>query len=201
MSPRVVLVLGLLLVPLLARAAPPDVEGRLSILEPVTVSEQHSSAHGHGFQLAFKPLQPDPALARFSVEDARIFVAAMEAAFPASKPRSGPSSLMGAVTSGMLFAPPTGAQPSDLERRVRAGYEELYGPSSLPLPSSLENSRWFLALKRSPHYMDEGVREAAMQLLSSPAVAYSMALSMMLYMAAWAAPEPALKHLYSLEWR
>ncbi|HZH78964.1 MAG TPA: AHH domain-containing protein [Archangium sp.] len=197
MSSRVVLVLGLLLVPLLARAAPPEVEGRLSILEPVTVSEHHGSAHGHGFHLAFKPLQSAPALARFSVEDARVFVAAIEAAFPASKPRSGSSALAGMVTSGMLFAPPTGAQPSDLERRVRAGYEELYGPSSLPLPSSLENSRWFLALKRSPHYMDEGVREAAMQLLSSPAVAYSMALSMMLYMAAWAAPEPVFSKSFA----
>jgi hypothetical protein len=197
MSPRVVLALGLLLLPLLARAAPPEVEGRLSILEPVTVSEHHSSTHGHGFQLTFQPLQSAPALARFSVEDARVFVAAMEAAFPAAKPRSGRSSLVGVVTSGMLFAPPTGAQPSDLERRVRAGYEELYGPSSLPLPSSLENSRWFLALKLSPRYMDEGVREAAMELLSSPAVAYSMALSMMLYMAAWAAPEPVFSKSFA----
>jgi len=197
MSPRVALVLGLLLLPLLARAAPPEVKGRLSILEPVTVSEHHSSTHGHGFQLTFQPLQSAPALARFSVEDARVFVAAMEAAFPASKPRSGRSSLVGVVTSGMLFAPPTGAQPSDLERRVRAGYEELYGSSSLLLPSSLENSRWFLALKRSPRYMDEGVREAAMELLSSPAVAYSMALSMMLYMAAWAAPEPVFSKSFA----
>ncbi|HYO56391.1 AHH domain-containing protein [Archangium sp.] len=73
---------------------------------------------------------------------------------------------------------------------MRAGYEELFGPSSMPLPSSLESSRWFLALKLSPRYMDEGVREAAMELLGSPAVAYSLALSMMLYMAAWAVPEP-----------
>jgi hypothetical protein len=132
------------------------------------------------------------------VEDARVFVAAMEAAFPASKPRSGRSSLEGVATSGLLFAPLTGAPPSDLERRVRAGYEELYGPSSLPLPpSSLENSRWFLALKLSPRYMDEGVREAAMELLSSPAVAYSMALSMMLYMAAWAAPEPVFSKAFA----
>ena len=197
MSSRVVLVLGLLLVPLLARAAPPEGERRLSVLEPVTVSEHHSSSHGHGFKLTFQPLQPDPSLARLSVEDARVFVAAMEAAFPASKPRSGSSSLAGVVTSGLLFAPPMGAQPSDLERRVRAGYEELYGPSSLPLPSALENSRWFLALKLSPRYMDDGVRDAAMELLSSPAVAYSMALSMMLYMAAWAAPEPVFSKAFA----
>jgi hypothetical protein len=197
MSPRVVLALGLLLLPLLARAAPPEVERRLSVLEPVTVSEHHSSTHGHGFKLTFQPLQPAPLLARLSVEDARVFVAAMEAAFSASKPRSGSSSLAGVVTSGLLFAPLAGAQPSDLERRVRAGYEELYGPSSLPLPSSLENSRWFLTLKLSPRYMDDGVREAAMELLSAPAVAYSMALSMMLYMAAWAAPEPVFSKAFA----
>ncbi|ATB42825.1 hypothetical protein CYFUS_008304 [Cystobacter fuscus] len=60
----------------------------------------------------------------------------------------------------------------------------------MPRPSSLENSRWFQALKLSPRYMDEGVREAAISLLSSPTTAYSMALSMMLYMMTWAAPEP-----------
>nr|WP_275439035.1 AHH domain-containing protein [Archangium violaceum] len=73
---------------------------------------------------------------------------------------------------------------------MRAAFVELQGPSSLPLAASLENSRWFQALKLSPRYMDEGVREAAMELLTSPTVAYSMAVSMMLYMAAWAAPEP-----------
>ncbi|HYO70959.1 MAG TPA: hypothetical protein VEU33_33265 [Archangium sp.] len=73
---------------------------------------------------------------------------------------------------------------------MRESYAQLYGPPSMPLLSSLESSRWFHALKLSPRYMDEGVRAAAMELLGSPTVAYSMALSMMLYMAAWAAPEP-----------
>nr|WP_257459069.1 AHH domain-containing protein [Archangium lipolyticum] len=90
----------------------------------------------------------------------------------------------------MHLVPTLDAQPSDLERRVWAAFAELQGPSSLPLAASLENSRWFQALKLSPRYMEEGVREAAMELLTSPTVAYSMALSMMLYMAAWAAPEP-----------
>ncbi|HZH77683.1 MAG TPA: AHH domain-containing protein [Archangium sp.] len=83
------------------------------------------------------------------------------------------------------------------KRALHADYEELFGPSSLPLPSSLESSRWFQALKLSPRYMDDGVREAAMELLSSPAVAYSMALSMMLYMAAWAAPEPVFSKAFA----
>ena len=187
MSPRAVLALGLLLlVPQWARAASP--------LESVAVREQHSPAYGRGLELTFKPLGPDLALARFTVEEARSFVEALETAFQAPKPRSGRPSLAGlpplAMTAGFFSRPPPDAHSSDLERRVRAAYGEIFGPPSMPLLSSLESSRWFLALKLSPRYMDEGVRAAAMELLSSPAVAYSMALSMMLYMAAWAAPEP-----------
>lgn len=187
MSPRAVLALGLLLlVPPWARAASP--------LESVAVREQHSPAYGRGLELTFKPLGPDPALARFTVEEARAFVEALETAFQAPKPRSGRPSLAGlppsALMAGFFSRPPRDAHSSDLERRVRAAYGEVFGPPSMPLLSSLESSRWFLALKLSPRYMDEGVRAAAMELLSSPAVAYSMALSMMLYMAAWAAPEP-----------
>lgn len=195
MSPCAVLALGLLLlVPQWARAASPEAESRLPVLEGVTVREHHSPTYGRGLELTFKQLGPEPALARLSVEEARVFVEALETAFQASKPRSERHSLSGlqpsAVTAGLLSVPPTDAHSSDLERRVRASYAQLYGPPSLPLLSSLESSRWFLALKLSPRYMDEGVRAAAMELLSSPTVAYSMALSMMLYMAAWAAPEP-----------
>ncbi|WP_375765821.1 AHH domain-containing protein [Archangium gephyra] len=160
----------------------------------MAVSEQHSPAYGRGLELTFKPLEPDPALARFSVEEARVFMEALETEFQAPKPRAGRLSLTGlhplAVTAGLLSGPPPDAHSSDLERRVRVAYAQIYGAASMPLLSSLESSRWFLALKLSPRYMDDGVRAAAVELLSSPAVAYSMALSMMLYMAAWAAPEP-----------
>jgi HNH/ENDO VII superfamily nuclease len=99
--------------------------------------------------------------------------------------------------SGIACGLPASTLLPDQERKLREDLEELFGPSSLPLPSSLENSRWFQALKLSPRYMDEGVREAAMELLSSPTVAYSMALSMMLYMAAWAAPEPVFSKAFA----
>ncbi len=202
MSPHVVLALCLLLlVPLPARATPPAVEGHLSVLEPVTVREHFSSTHGDGLKLTFKPLRPDLALARFSVEEARVFVKAMELVFqaPGLLSESSPSRRLTAcvVATGIACGPQTSTQPSDLERRVHAGYVEVYGPSSIPLPSSLENSRWFLALKLSPRYMDEGVREAALELLGSPTVAYSIALSMMLYMAAWAMPEPLFSKAFA----
>ncbi|WP_456062039.1 AHH domain-containing protein [Archangium lipolyticum] len=193
MSPRAVLVLSLLLlVPLSARGESTESGRTFPALETVRVSEFHGPAEGR--VLAFKQLGPEPTLGRFSVEEARALVEALERAFQAVEPRSRPPSLVGApvgvARAGMHLGPTLDAQPSDLERRVWAAFAELQGPSSLPLAASLENSRWFQALKLSPRYMEEGVREAAMELLTSPTVAYSMALSMMLYMAAWAAPEP-----------
>lgn len=144
----------LLLLPRPVRAAPPESGSSLPRLETVAVSELQGPPYG--LKLTFERLRPEPGLARFSQEDARAFVAAMEEAF-----RFTP----GIITAGALFGSPTDMMArSDLERMLRAAYEDLYGPSSMPLPSSLEDSRWFQALKRSPRYMDEGVREAALEM-------------------------------------
>lgn len=149
MSPRVVLALGLLLVPQWVRA---ESESRLPVLEGVAVSEHHSPAYGHGLEFTFKPLGPDPVLARLAVEDARAVVEALEAAFQTPRPRSGRSLLSGlpraGMTASLLSGPPPDARSSDLERRVRESYAQLYGPPSMPLLSSLESSRWFLALNK-----------------------------------------------------
>ena len=58
------------------------------------------------------------------------------------------------------------------------------------MPQSLEQSRLYLALKLSPRYMGAGVREAAQELFSSPMFVSSVALSVLVYFAAWLAPEP-----------
>ncbi|HYO54268.1 AHH domain-containing protein, partial [Archangium sp.] len=58
------------------------------------------------------------------------------------------------------------------------------------LTGSLESARWFEALKLSPRYMGEGVREAAVEMFSSRAVVLSVGMAMLLYRMAWAAPEP-----------
>ncbi|WNG32194.1 hypothetical protein F0U61_00175 [Archangium violaceum] len=181
---RVILVLCLVL-PFLARAASHESEAPLPALEAVRV--------GRHLELTFKRLPPESALRLFTVEEARAFVVSLEEAFQA--PRSGSNHqtrLSSCVMTATIITrcPPVKTQPSELERRVRAGQEEIFGASSMPLPSSLEDSRWFQALKLSPRYMDEGVREAAMELLGSPTVAYSVAFSMLLYMTAWAVPEP-----------
>jgi hypothetical protein len=80
----------LLLVPLSARAAPPEADSRLTVLESVRVGEHHDPRHGHGLKLSFQPLRPNQALARFSLEEARMVVSTLEAEF---KARSRPSSI------------------------------------------------------------------------------------------------------------
>jgi hypothetical protein len=73
---------------------------------------------------------------------------------------------------------------------LREEYLSRYGPPLLPLPQSLETSPLFLALKLSPRYMGAGVREAARELFSSPVFLSSVTLSVLVYFAAWMAPEP-----------
>jgi hypothetical protein len=167
----------------------------------VTESEYHDPTHGHGFKLTFKPLRQDPALARLTLDDARAIVAALEEEFTAVKSRGGALALArlptGVLTASTGFVPSPTAHPSDLERRVREGYATLHGPSSIPLPSSLESARWFQALRLSPRYMGEGVREAATEMFSSPTVLLSVGMSMMLYMIAWAVPEPVFSKAFA----
>ncbi len=184
----------LVLMPLATHAAPFEVESRLRLLEPVTVSAYHDATHGRGLELTFKPLRPDPALTRSTLDEARAVVAALEEEFTAVKPKAGPPPLarltMGVVVASTRFVPSTTAHPSDLENRIREQYAALYGHSSIALPTSLEHARWFQALMLSPRYMGEGVREAALEMFRSPTVLISVGMSLMLYMMAWAAPEP-----------
>jgi hypothetical protein len=204
MPPRITLPLCLLLLaPLLARAAPPEVEARLRLLQAVTVSG-YQDAREHGLKLSFEHLPPAPALALFSREEARAVIAALESEFQSARLSAKRSNLepllSGMMVTGTLRTPSMGAQPSELEQQVRKQYEALYGPPSTPLPTSLEGARWLQALALSPRHMPEGVREAAMELFGSPTVLLSVGMSLMLYAMAWAAPETASKHLYSLEW-
>jgi hypothetical protein len=165
--------LCLLLVPLVVQAAPAEVESRLSILKPVTVSE-YQGAPAPGLKLTFEKLGPNPALTLFSLKDAREVLAAME--------RTGSS---------------PDARTSSLERRVREEFEAMYGPPLVSPPSSLESARWFQALKLSTRYMGDGAREAAVEMFKSPAMLLSVGMSMMLYMMAWAAPEPVFSKAFA----
>jgi hypothetical protein len=67
----------------------------------------------------------------------------------------------------------------------------------LPLPESVEHSRLYLALRMSPRYMGPGLRDAARELFSSPAFLASVALSVSVYLAAWALPEPVFSKAFA----
>jgi hypothetical protein len=167
-------------------------------LEGVSVSELPDGR----LRLAFSPGPLDPALLRFSAEDARRVLEEFHEALAQIDPQllhtaareicsSQAGHILGKAPAGKLLAAATGAQgPSTLERTLRQQYTERYGPPMLPLPNCLEDSALVMALRLSPRYMPEGVREGAEQLVNDPAFLAALATSLVVYVIAWAAPEP-----------
>ncbi|WP_309892278.1 hypothetical protein [Archangium sp.] len=163
--------------------------------------------------LTFPPLHPEPALQRFSVEDARKVLAQFHEDLAQLEPGlirktgigycAGLQALdhPGRAPGSRLAASPGPTQLSPVERTLRAQFTERYGQPILPLPPCLEDSSLLMALRLSPKHMPQGVREGVEELVKDPAFLAGMATALVLYGLAWAAPEPALKHLYSLEWR
>jgi hypothetical protein len=153
--------------------------------------------------LIFPPVPSEPALQRFSVEQARAVLAEYHQSLSQLDPllfqraaREVCSGHSGQIASHLMGANP----PFRLERTLREQYIERYGVSSVPLPECLENSALLMALRLSPRYMPQGVREGAEELFKDPAFLAGVATSLVVYLIAWAAPETASKHLYSLEW-
>jgi hypothetical protein len=143
-------------------------------------------------KLFFEPVAADLALERLRVEEARRVLAAFQESFRvAEKPR--PRHRLALVSTVMGER-----QPAEWETRLREEYLSRFGPPLLPLPQSLEHSRLFLALQLSPRYMGEGVREAARELFSSPVFLASVTLSVLVYFAAWLAPEPLFSKAFAV---
>jgi len=162
-----------------SEGAPPSEPRRPS---PKTV--RTSELPGVGLRLSFEPVAPDPTLEVLPVEHARALLGHLHTAV--SPKQKGKSRLR-------LLRASTGAGegvPAEWEVRMRQQYLSRFGEALLPLPPSLETSRFSLALRLSPRYMGEGVREAARELFSSPVFLTSVALSVGVYFAAWLAPEP-----------
>jgi len=67
----------------------------------------------------------------------------------------------------------------------------------LPLSNSPGESPLWAALKMSPRFMDEGVRQAAEELFASPLFIHSVYLSVMLYFSAWLMPEPLFSKAFA----
>jgi hypothetical protein len=87
--------------------------------------------------------------------------------------------------------------PAAWELQLRREFLSRYGPARLPLPPSLEDSPLFIALQLSPKHMGPGFRDAAAELFRSPAFLASVALSVVVYMAAWALPEPVFSKAFA----
>ncbi len=137
-------------------------------------------------RLSFTPLESVPAWESLSPEEARAVLAGFHQAFRHLPPPRFQRAMAGASSA-----------PADWEVQLRREFLARYGPSSLPLPASLEHSRLFLALQRSPRYMGPGIRDAAEELFRSPAFLASVTLSVVVYLAAWALPEPVFSKAFA----
>lgn len=176
------------LIPMLARGASLN-----RVLEPVEVREYDGGWGRHGVQLIFERLPPDREQGALTREDVQAIRAAFEEVYGEQEPLLSPR-YPGGTRLASVGTQYVSTDPPEWQEKIRKDYEALYrrSPSALALPINLENSRFFQALRLSPRYMGEGAREAAMELFSSPAFVVSMAVSMTLYLAALAAPEPFL---------
>jgi hypothetical protein len=76
------------------------------------------------------------------------------------------------------------------ERRLWEAYAARYGTEELPPLEQMADERIRLALALSPRYMDAGLRDAAQELFSDPLFITGVMASLVLYLSAWAAPEP-----------
>ncbi|MDY7230859.1 AHH domain-containing protein [Hyalangium rubrum] len=144
-----------------------------------------SELPGGELRLSFEPLPPDLAHGALRVEDAQAVLAVLDEALQqaaASPPRT-------IVLAAKRWGSAAGTR-SAWEERLRAEFIARYGPPLLPLPEVLEKSRLYMALKVSPRYMGAGFRGAAQELFQSPVFRASVALSILVYFAAWTVPEP-----------
>ncbi|ATB36382.1 putative lipoprotein [Cystobacter fuscus] len=152
--------------------------------------------------LTFPPLPEEPSLQRFSSEDARRVLAQFHEDLSSLKPellrRAGIglcAELQGHATQqpvlGDPFASSSGlSRPSPMERTLREQFTIRYGEALFPLPPCLENSPLLMALRLSPRYMPQGMKEGFETLVTDPAFLASMVTALVLYGIAWAAPEP-----------
>ncbi|OJT25853.1 hypothetical protein BO221_08405 [Archangium sp. Cb G35] len=174
---------------LVSCATSPEVlppEGR-SAARPTVV--RTSTLPGGALRLAFGPVAPDLALERVRVEEARAVLAAFHASFPREESRR-----------FRLVRASTEPGPEEWERQLREEFVSRFGAPEVALPGSLETSRLLMALKLSPHYMGQGVREAARELFSSRVFLTSVALSVLVYFTAWLTPEPIFTKAFVATW-
>ena len=163
--------------------------GGVTWTEPLPV--RIDSLPGSQLRLSFPPRVPSIDQERLSVEEIRPLLSA----FMSFRPRANPRLRLMLETPGGTGSGQETAAPWEL--RLREEFLSQYGPALLSVPDSLETSRLYLALKLSTRYMDDGIREAAQELFSSPVFLASVSLSVLVYFAAWLAPEPLFSKAFA----
>jgi hypothetical protein len=138
------------------------------------------------FQLDFTPLPPDPFYEVIREEEARAALTAFFECFPEASQFE--------IVPAMAAM---GSNAAPWEQRLRAEFLTRYGPPLLPLPESLQRSPLLMALRLSPRYMGQGIRDAARELFRSPVFLASIALSIIVYFSAWIMPEPLFSKAFA----
>jgi len=139
---------------------------------------------GEGLRLSFPDAAVPPDMERLQPEEIGPLLTAFESFRPPARPR------LRLIREGPAAAGSGHGPAAPWELRLREDFFSQFGPALLPLPESLETSRLAAALKLSTRYMGDGFREAALELFSAPAFLASVCLSIVVYFAAWLAPEP-----------
>lgn len=133
--------------------------------------------------LSFGQVPIDPSREVLTAEEARVAIDALYQALASTPP---PQVVLTAARSHGSAVSARAAW----EQKLREEFISRYGPPLLPMPEVLERSPVYMALKLSPRYMGRGARDAAEELFKSPVFLASVTLSVLVYFAAWIAPEP-----------
>lgn len=141
-------------------------------------------------RLHFPRMGPEAALQRFTREDARRVLKQFHENLDVLRQQRR------LVASSTLV--PLGTETEAVEETLLREYTARYGEPTVPLPGSLMTSPLVMALRLSPRYMPEGIREGAEELFSDPAFLAGMAISLVAYVAAWAAPEPLFTKAFAV---
>jgi hypothetical protein len=145
---------------------------------------------GERLRLAFDPVATNNSHKMLRREETEAILTAMHAAFLTESPRI---RIISPAVRGMIR--------EEVDRpwqgQLRDGFVSRFGGTLLPIPEELERSRLFQALALSPRYMGAGVREAAQELFNSPLFVASVCMSVLVYFAAWLAPEPLFSKAFA----
>lgn len=159
--------------------------------EPAAASIRVEVLPQASLRLHFPPVGADTSFQRFTREDARHVLQLFHEELAALEERTRRVAATGKVP---IFAQEEGAVEALLHRQ----YTERYGEPTVPMPDALLESPLAMALRLSPRYMPEGIREGWEELVQDPAFLVGLVVSLAAYVIAWAAPEPVFTKAFAV---